>query len=267
MDGPELSAAERPATGSFAIRLRRVRGATERAIGILATAPDYPATAGDLAEWSILGLRLPARATVAVVVATLVVLVDHAHDVLPRVVPGGRGAEDMRALAIERLVLFGIVPLLTILVVFRDDPRRYGLRLGSWRLGLALAATCIVVMTPVVLVVARVPEFQAFYAQSVGPLPQLIVTYSLDLFSAEFLFRGFLMFSLLRVIGPIAVLVATFPFVMTHLGKPEAETLSTLGGGLVFGWIDWRTGSIVWSALFHVWILVLVIVAAAAVAA
>lgn len=266
MDAPELTAAERTATDGVAARARRARAAAERAIGILATAPDYPATAGDLAEWSILGLRLPARATVAVVVATLVVLLDHAHDVLPRAVPGGRGADDMRALAIERLVLFGLIPLLTILVVFRDDPRRYGLRLGSWRLGLALTTAGIVVMTPVVLVVARIPEFQAFYGQSIAPVSQLILTHSLDLFSAEFLFRGFLMFALLRVIGPMAVLVATFPFVMTHLGKPEAETLSTLGGGLVFGWIDWRTGSIVWSALFHVWILTLVIVAAAAVA-
>jgi CAAX protease family protein len=168
----------------------------------------------------------------------------------------------MRAAALERLVLFGLVALLTILVVFRDDPRRYGLRLGSWRLGLGLALAGGVLMTPVVLVVARVPEFQTFYAPSAGPLPGLILTNVLDLASAEFLFRGFLMFALLRVVGPIAVLVATFPFVMTHLGKPEAETLSTLGGGLVFGWIAWRTGSVLWSALFHVWILTLVIVAA-----
>ncbi len=266
-----MTAVERTGSTGALERARRsadrARRTTERAIARLATAPAYPATTGDLAEWSILGLRLPARATVAVVVATLVVLLDHAHDVLPREVPAGRGPADMRALAIERLVLFGIVPLLTILVVFRDDPRRYGLRLGTWRLGLGLAAAGIVVMTPVILLVARIPEFQAFYAQSAGPLPGLILTYALDLFSAEFLFRGFLMFALLRVIGPIAVLVATFPFVMTHLGKPEAETLSTLGGGLVFGWIDWRTGSILWSALFHVWILVLVIVAAAAVTA
>ena len=94
-----------------------------------------------------------------------------------------------------------------------------------------------------------------------------MATNALDLPSAEFLFRGFLMFSLLRVIGPMAVIVATFPFVMTHLGKPEIETLSTLGGGLVFGWIDWRTGSILWSALFHVWILSLVVLAAASVLA
>jgi CAAX protease family protein len=238
-------------------------GTASRAIAGLSEAPAYPAFPGDLATVSLLGLRLPARASIAVAVATVVVLLDHAHDLLPRDTVGGRGAGDMRAAALERLVLFGLAGLVTILVVFRDDPRRYGLRLGSWRLGLGLAVAGGVLMTPIVLVVARVPEFQAFYARSAGPLPDLIVTNVLDLASAEFLFRGFLMFALLRVAGPIAVLVATFPFVMIHLGKPEAETLSTLGGGLVFGWIDWRTGSILWSALFHVWILTLVIVAAA----
>ncbi|MEO8229562.1 MAG: CPBP family intramembrane glutamic endopeptidase [Chloroflexota bacterium] len=234
-----------------------------RAIASLFAAPAYPASAGDLAAVSVLGLRLPARASIAIAMTTLVVLLEHAHDVLPRDVIGGRGAGDMRAAALERLVLFGLVALLTILVVFRDDPRRYGLRLGSWRLGLGLAVAGGVLMTPIVLVVARVPEFQAYYARSAGPLPDLILTNVLDLASAEFLFRGLLMFALLRIAGPIAVLVATFPFVMIHLGKPEAETLSTLGGGLVFGWIDWRTGSVLWSALFHVWILTLVIVAAA----
>ena len=244
-------------------------GGTTRAVwgrirAVVADAPAYPANAADLATFSLLGLRLPVRAGLAVAITTLVVLIDHGHDFLPRDAVGGRDPGDMRALAIERFVLFGVVPLLTILLVFRDDPRRYGLRLGAWRLGLGLALGAAVVMTPVILVVARIPEFQAFYAQSAGSLPGMVVTNVLDLASAEFLFRGFLMFSLLRVAGPIAVLVATFPFVMTHLGKPEAETLSTLGGGLVFGWLDWRTGSIVWSTLFHVWILTLVVGAAAA---
>jgi membrane protease YdiL (CAAX protease family) len=248
-----------PSGRSSALR----RGLAQR-VRALAQAPAYPASANDLASVSLLGLRLPLRATVAVVLVTLVVLIEHGHDFLPRDAPAGRGPGDMRALALERLVLFGLIPLVTVVLILRDDPRRYGLRLGAWRLGLGLAVGASAVMTPIVLLVARIPEFQAFYAQSVGPLPGLVLTNALDLTSAEFLFRGLLLFALLRVAGPIAVLVATFPFVMTHLGKPEAETLSTLGGGLVFGWIDWRTGSILWSALFHLWILTLVIVAAAA---
>ena len=76
---------------------------------------------------------------------------------------------------------------------------------------------------------------------------------------AEFLFRGFLMFALVRVIGPMGVVVATLPFAFTHLSKPEAETLSTLVGGLAFGWLNWRTGSILYSAAAHVFILTLLV--------
>jgi membrane protease YdiL (CAAX protease family) len=245
-------------------RATSLRRSLARQVATLAEAPAYPASAGDLASVSLVGLRLPVRASLAVAVATLVVLIDRSHDFLPREAFGGRGPGDMRALALERFVLFGVVPLLTVILLFRDDPRRYGLRLGSWRLGLGLAIGAGALMTPIILLVARIPEFRAFYAQSVGPVPNLLATNALDLVSAEFLFRGFLMFALLRVAGPVAVIVATFPFVMSHLGKPEAETLSTLGGGLVFGWMDWRTGSVLWSGLFHVWILTLVVVAAAA---
>ena len=56
------------------------------------------------------------------------------------------------------------------------------------------------------------------------------------------------MLTLVRVIGPVGVLVATMPFVFGHLGKPELELFSTLGGGLVYGWLAWRTRSIVWGS-------------------
>jgi membrane protease YdiL (CAAX protease family) len=89
------------------------------------------------------------------------------------------------------------------------------------------------------------------------------VTNAIDLASAEFLFRGFLMFALVRAIGPIGVLVATLPFVFSHLTKPELELFSTLAGGMAYGWLAWRTGSILWGAIAHTYILTLVMAAAA----
>jgi membrane protease YdiL (CAAX protease family) len=63
------------------------------------------------------------------------------------------------------------------------------------------------------------------------------------------------------------VVVAVVPFFMIHIGKPDVEALSTLVGGLVFGWLNWRTGAIWASAAYHVAIQTTVIVAAAAWAA
>jgi membrane protease YdiL (CAAX protease family) len=118
-------------------------------------------------------------------------------------------------------------------------------------------------MTPIVLWFASMPDVRAFYAPSAAPILDLVVTNTLDLTATEFLFRGLLMLTLVRAIGPLGVVVATLPFVFAHLGKPELELFSTLAGGLVYGWLTWRTGSILWGAVGHVYILTLVTVAAA----
>lgn len=229
----------------------------------LTHAPAYPATDADRREIDVLGLRLPWRATVAIAVVTLVLLADYSRVFLPDDLLGlGRTPFLMRLTALERAIMFGLLPLSVVVAVFRDRPSRYGLAVGDWRAGLALMLVGCVVMTPVVLWFATLPGVVAYYAPSAEPLPDLLLTNTLDLSAGEFLFRGFLTFTLLRAIGPAGVLVATMPFVYGHLGKPELELFSTLAGGLVYGWLAWRTRSILWGTIGHVYILSLVIVAA-----
>ena len=57
---------------------------------------------------------------------------------------------------------------------------------------------------------------------------------------------GFRLFTLLRRIGPLAVLVVQVPFVFAHVGKPDLELWSTFVGGSILALLDLRTGSIVW---------------------
>ncbi len=224
----------------------------------------YPASDGDLRTVRLGGLDLPVRATVAVVAVTLFVIFDFQRTFIPDVlVAYDRNPGIQRLQALERLALFFCVPLLIVVAGFRDRPARYGLQLGDWRWGLGLAVAGCAVMTPLVLVVAGTPDFRAYYAPSAEPLPSLLVTNVLDLVSTEFLFRGFLMLTLARLFGPIALIIALFPFTFTHLTKPEAELLSTFAGGAVYGWLTWRTGSILWGALAHVYIVTVVIAAAA----
>jgi membrane protease YdiL (CAAX protease family) len=231
----------------------------------LTDAPAYPAGEADRREIDLLGLRLPLRAAVAIAVVTIVLLADYSRTFLPADLAAmGRAPSALRIVAIERAVLFGLLPLAVVLFAFRDRPSRYGIALGDARTGLTLMFLGCALMTPIVLWFATLPDVRAYYAPSTEPLPGLVLTNTLDLAASEFLFRGFLTFTLLRALGPVGVLVATMPFVYAHLGKPELELFSTLAGGLVYGWLAWRTRSILWGTIGHVYILSLVISVAGA---
>jgi len=227
--------------------------------------PSYPPDGRDLRTFRLAGLELPVRATVAVVVVILIVIFDFQRTFIPdELVRYDRNPGIQRLQAISRVGLFFLVPLAIVVLGFRDRPSRYGLRLGDWRWGLGLAVAGCVVMTPIVLVLSSAPDFRAYYAPSLDPLPSLLATNAMDLIPTEFLYRGFLMLCLARVLGPIALIVALFPFTLTHLTKPEAELLSTFAGGAIYGWVTWRTQSTVWGAAAHVYIVTLMIVAASA---
>jgi membrane protease YdiL (CAAX protease family) len=229
------------------------------------TMPTYPPDERDLRTFRLAGLELPVRSTVVVVAVILLVLFDFQRTLIPdQLLRYDRNPGEQRLQALSRVVLFFCVPMLILLLGFRDRPARYGLRLGEWRWGLALAVLGCAVMTPIVLVLAGAPDFRAYYAPSAAPLPDLLLTNGLDLFPTEFIYRGFLMLTLARVFGPIALVIALFPFTFTHLTKPESELLSTFAGGAVYGWLTWRTGSIVWGAAAHIYIVTLVIAAAGA---
>lgn len=230
----------------------------------LTTQPPDVVTEADRRTIDLVGLRLPARASATVAIATFVLLLDFSRILLPgTIVAAGRSPDGLRGIALERLVLFVVVPLAVVLLAFRDRPTRYGLTLGDVTAGVSLALVGVAVMTPIVVWFATLPDVRAYYGPSAAPVLEVVLTNAIDLTAAEFLFRGFLMFTLVRAVGPIGVLIAVMPFAYAHMGKPVLELLSTLGGGLAYGWLAWRTRSIVWGSIAHVYILTLVTVAAA----
>ena len=230
-------------------------------LGRMFAMPTYPPDERDLRTFRLAGLELPLRATIVVVAVILIVIFDFQRTLIPdELVRYDRNPGAQRMQALSRVVLFFLVPLAIIVIGFRDRPGRYGLQLGDWRWGLGLAVFGATVMTPVVLLLSDAPDFRAYYAPSMDPLPSLLFTNILDLVSTEFIYRGFLMLALARVFGPIGLIVALFPFTFTHLTKPELELLSTFAGGAVYGWLTWRTGSILWGALAHIYIVTLIVV-------
>ena len=79
---------------------------------------------------------------------------------------------------------------------------------------------------------------QNYYKPMVSGLPWSTL---LDLFGWEFIFRGWLLFGYTRKFGTDGIWLQAVPFALAHIGKPELETLSTIFGGFVFGWVAWRT--------------------------
>jgi membrane protease YdiL (CAAX protease family) len=186
-------------------------------------------------------LRMDWKVVTVIVVSTLALVVDRYHSFFPYKV-------------YDRLFLYLGVPLLIILLVFRESPAEYGFQLGDWKAGLALTAASCGGITLMTAVLTRGGEIQSYYAplaKSAIPLP---LYNAADLFGWEFLFRGFLLFALYSVCGPYAIVLQAVPFTIAHFGKPELEALSCIFGGSGFGYVAWRTHSFLYPFLIH-WFL------------
>lgn len=206
------------------------------------------------ASLTVAGLSMPLRETLLIVLTVALLLLDWFHLLVP-------GDDLLLARGIQRTMLFGLVPLAALLLA-GERPSDFGVRIGDWRAGLLAAGGAAAVATPIILLAATFADFRFYYALPRTDVPYLALVNALDVVPAEFLFRGFLMMALIRWAGGIGVLLALLPFTFFHLGKPEPEVLSTLAGGLGFGWLAWRTRSVLYGALLHVYILTLVMVAA-----
>jgi membrane protease YdiL (CAAX protease family) len=149
---------------------------------------------------------------------------------------------------VDRLVLYLAVPMLVILVLFREKPNSYGFSFGDWKAGLMLTAAGIVLITPILWLVARGGAMKSYYEIRAAGLPWNTF---IDLFGWEFFFRGFILFAYARRFGVDALWLQAVPFALAHIGKPEIEALSTIFGGFAFGWMAYRTRSFVYPFLLH----------------
>lgn len=155
--------------------------------------------------------------------------------------------------AYDRFILYFILPMLVILLIFRESPADYGFKLGNWKAGLIWTVGVCLVMAIILYFVARTPSMQTYYqARTPEGVGRIIWENGVELFAWEFMWRGFMLFGMAKVIGPgPAILVQAIPFAFMHLGKPEVETLTTIFGGIGFGFIAWQTESFVYPWLIH----------------
>lgn len=196
-------------------------------------------------------LRLDWKIAVLTAVSTLLLIIDNYHfPLLPWT--DWFPAWDSTGLSIkilDRTLLYFVIPMFIILVVFRDKPKDFGFSFGDWKAGILITLGGIVLIAPFLWLVGRGdPSMQDYYNWQVSGLPWNTL---LDLFGWEFFFRGWLLFGYARKFGAEALWLQAVPFALAHIGKPEAETLSTIFGGFLFGWVAWRTKSFLYPLLIH----------------
>jgi membrane protease YdiL (CAAX protease family) len=193
-------------------------------------------------------LRFDWKIVTITIVSTLLLMVDHYHQLTSWK-------------SYDRIILYLFVPLLFILLVFRENPKEYGFRLGDWRAGLVITLGALAVMLPVLwLLIGGDSSMKEYYQPLLGPTLPLYTF--LELFGWEFFFRGWLLFGYARRFGAEALWLQAVPFALAHIGKPEVETLSTIFGGFAFGWVAWRTKSFLYPFLIHWAIFTFVVLAA-----
>lgn len=194
--------------------------------------------------------RLDWKIAVLTVVSTLVIMVENYNSLT-------------KWETLDRFLLFFVLPMSIIFFVFRENPRDYGFQLGDWRAGLVLTLCSIVIMTPILYFLGSSnSSMKEYYNWQFTLLPWDMLV---QLFAWEFLFRGWLLFGYARKFGPEAIWLQAVPFALAHLGKPEVETLSTIFGGFIFGWIAYRTRSFLYPFIIHFFIASFTIIVAAGV--
>ena len=77
------------------------------------------------------------------------------------------------------------------------------------------------------------------------------LAYGLDFITVEFLFRGFMVIGMMKVLGRNSILPMAATYCFLHFGKPPGEAISSVIGGYILGVVAYETKSIWGGVIVH----------------
>lgn len=144
------------------------------------------------------------------------------------------------------LIFYFVLPVLSIVLIFRRNPIYFGFQLGNYKVwGFHLLVACPVIGILIYLNSTTAPV--AKYYKPLGFNYTFAIEMAVVLFAWEYICRGFFIFGLRDSMKEGAILVQMMPFVLLHIGKPEVETITCIVSGLYFGYLAYR-GNSFWPA-------------------
>jgi membrane protease YdiL (CAAX protease family) len=153
---------------------------------------------------------------------------------------------------------YGVVPSLTVWLVFRGRLRDYGCRTEGLLKHLWIYVVLYLLVLPFIIAAARTQAFREtypFYVYAGRSTLDLVLweaMYAATFVALELFFRGFLLFTLARVMGPHAIFVTIVPYCMIHFHKPVAEVAGAVVAGIILGTLALATRSVWCGVLIHV---------------
>lgn len=147
-----------------------------------------------------------------------------------------------------------VLPILFLVLFFRQKPAEMGLGLGDWKLASAIASAYIPLVIIGTWILSNGADFQGMYPHF-SPAAKdwrLFLLYEgffiFYWFGWEYLWRGYVLFGTAKTLGYWAIFVQMIPFAILHADKPLAEAFLSVLGGLALGALCWRTRSF-WIAI------------------
>lgn len=155
---------------------------------------------------------------------------------------------------LSTFLYYAVFPILVILIVIRENPLDFGLRLGSPRIWGFYVFTICLAAAAILYASSFNPSLQSYYRMDEFKFISYLLSSCVSLSASEFIYRGFLLFGLKEKFKEGSILLQMIPFALLHLGKPELETVSTLFTGILFGYVAYR-GKSYWPAfIIHLFI-------------
>ncbi len=152
----------------------------------------------------------------------------------------------IRPLWLNYMVFYFILPVLSLILIFRRNPFFYGFQLGNYKIwGAHLLVVCPVIALFIYLNSRTVSVVQFYGSQALNL--NFMLEMAAVLFAWEYICRGYFIFGLKDSLREGAIMVQMIPFVLLHVGKPEVETITCIASGLYFGYLAYR-GNSFWPA-------------------
>lgn len=161
---------------------------------------------------------------------------------------------------ISTFILLGLLPIILIRFVFNESLKDYGIILGDWKKGIKYVS---IIFLPIAIFVLYPSiynrEMLNFYPQSKEVInsTNLLIKFEairILLFYTgwEIFFRGFMLFGMRKYVGDaMAICIQIIPSCLWHIGMPTGEIFASIFGGIIFGVMALKTGSILYPYILH----------------